>query len=88
MKITCMISITIKKLYDVSEVLRYEMNRKAVKYNLNYCEDAFLDLIDLTVKIDDMIVSKKPGILKEVNKLYDGILQHENDSDTENESIE
>ena len=38
-----------KKLQDVPEVLRYEMNRRAVKYNLNYSEDAILDLIDLTV---------------------------------------
>ena len=77
-----------KKLYDVSEALRYEMNRRAVKYNLNYCEDAILDLIDLTVKIDNMTVSKKPDILQEVKKLYNGVSQYENDNDTENESIE
>ena len=35
-----------------------------------------------------MINLKKPGVLKEVKKLYDGVLEYENDSDTEKESIE
>ena len=48
-----------KLLYDVSEVLRNEMNRRGIKYNLNYCEDAILNLIDLTVKMTDMINLKK-----------------------------
>ena len=55
---------------------------------MNYCEDAILDLIDLTVKITDKINLKKPNILQEIRKLYNGILQYENDSDTEYESIE
>ena len=29
------------------------------KYDLNYCEDAIFDLIDLTVKITDMVNLKK-----------------------------
>ena len=55
---------------------------------MNYCEDAILDLIDLTVKIIDMINLKKLGVLQEIKKLYDGVIQYENDSDTECESIE
>ena len=55
---------------------------------MNYCEDTILDLIDLTVKIFDMINLKKPGVLQVIKKLYDGVLQYENDSDTECESIE
>ena len=35
-----------------------------------------------------MIVSKKPGIIQEVKKLYDGVSQYENDKDTENEFVE
>ena len=58
------------------------------KYDLNYCEDAILDLIDLTVKIIGMINLKKPGVLQEIEKLYDAVLQYEIDSDTESESIE
>ena len=57
------------KLYYVSEVLRSKMNHRIEKYDLNYCEDAILDLIDLTVKIIDMINLKKPGVLQEVKKL-------------------
>ena len=76
------------KLYYVSEVLRFEMSNRIEKYDLNYCEDAILDLIDLTVKIIDMINLKKPDVLQEVKKLYDGVSQYENDSDTENESVE
>ena len=76
------------KLYYVSEVFRYKMYDKIEKYDLNYCEDAILDLIDLTVKIIDMINMKKPGVLQEIKKLYDGVLQYENDSDTEIESID
>ena len=58
------------------------------EYDLNYCEDAILDLTDLTVKIFDLINLKKPGVLQEIKKLYNGVLQYENDSDTECESIE
>ena len=43
------------KLYYVSEVLRFKMYDRIENYDLNYCEDAILDLIDLTVKIADMI---------------------------------
>ena len=76
------------KLFYVSEVLRFKMYDRIEKYNLNYCEDAILDLIDLTVKITDMINLKKPGVLQEIKKLYDGVSQYENDNDTENESVE
>ena len=37
------------------------MNRTIINYQLKYCEDAILDLIDLTVKITDKVVLKKPG---------------------------
>ena len=76
------------KLSYVSEVLRFTMSDRMKNYDLNYCEDVILDLIDLTVKIIDMINLKKPGILQEIRKLYDGVSQYENDNDTENESIE
>ena len=58
------------------------------KFNLNYCEDDILNLIELTVKITDMINLKKPGVLQEIKKLYDGLSQYENESDTESESID
>ena len=58
------------------------------KYDLNYCEDAILDLIDLTVKINNMINLRKPGVLQELKKLYDGVLQYENYSDRDCESLE
>ena len=76
------------KLYYVSEVLRFEMYDRIEKYDLNYCEDAILDLIDLTVKITDMNNLKKPNVLQEIKKLYNGVSQYENDDDTENESVE
>ena len=76
------------KLYNVIEVLRITINDRIDKYDLNYCEDAILDLIDLTVNITDMIISKRPGVLQEIKKLYDGVSQYENDNDTDNESIE
>ena len=76
------------EIFHVSEVLKYKMYDRIEKNDLNYCEDAILDLIDLTVKIIDMINLKKPGVLQEIKKLYDGVLQYENDSDTECESIE
>ena len=76
------------KLYYVSEVLRFKMYDKIEKYDLNYCEDANLDLIDLTVKITNMINLKKPNVLQEIKKLYNGVSQYENDDDTENESVE
>ena len=37
------------KLNLVSEVVRSERSRRTMKYELNYWEDAHLDLIDLTV---------------------------------------
>ena len=76
------------KLYYVSEVLRFKMYDRIEKYGLNYCEDAILDLIDLTVKITNMINLKKPNVLQEIKKLYNGVSQYENDDDTENESVE
>ena len=76
------------KLYYVSEVLRFKMYDRIEKYDLNYCEDDVLDLIDLTVKIADMINLKKSNVLQEIKKLYNGVLQYENDSDTECESID
>ena len=75
------------KLYYISEVLRFKMYHRIKKYDLKCCEDAILDLIDLTVKIFDTTNLKKPGI-SEIEKLYDGVSQYEKDSDTENESIE
>ena len=76
------------KLYYVSEVLKFKMLHRIEKYDLSYCEDAILDLIDLTIKINDMINLKKPGVLQEIKKLYNSVLQFENESDTECESIE
>ena len=75
------------KLYYVSEVLRFKMYDRIEKYDLNYCEDTILDLIDLTVKITDMINLKKPNVLQEIKKVYNCVLQYENESDTEFESI-
>ena len=75
------------KLNYVSEVIRIKMYDRIEKYDLNYCEDAILDLIDLTVKITDVINLKKPNVLQEIKKLYKGVLQYENESDTEFESI-
>ena len=46
------------KLYYVSEVLKFIMYDRIEKYDLNYCEDDILDLIDHTVKISHMINSK------------------------------
>ena len=77
-----------KKLYYVSEVSKFKMYDRIKKYDLDYCEDAILNLIDLTVKITNMINLKKPNVLQEIEKLYNSILQHENDSDTECESID
>ena len=76
------------KLYYVSEVLKSKMYDRIEKYDLDYCEDDIIDLIDLTVKITDMIILKKPGVLQEIKKLYDSILQYENENDMEYESIE
>ena len=47
------------KSYYVTEVLRFKINATIEKYDLKYCEDAILDLIDLTVKITDMSNLKK-----------------------------
>ena len=76
------------ELFYVSEVLRFKMYDRIEKYNLNYCEDAIIDLINLTVKITKMINLKKPNVLQEIKKLYNGVLQYENESDTEFESID
>ena len=62
-------------------MLKFKMYDRIEKYDLNYCEDVIFDLINLTVKISHMIISKKPGVLQEIKKLYDGILQYENESD-------
>ena len=78
----------INKLYYVSEVLKFKMYDRIEKYDFSSCEDAFLNLIDLTVKITDMINLKKPNVLQEIKKLYNGVLQYENNSDTESESID
>ena len=75
-------------LYYVSEVLKFKMYDRIEKYDLNYCEDAILNLIDLTVKITDMINLKKPNVLQEIKKLYNGVLQFENDSHIECDSID
>ena len=75
------------KLYYVSEVLRFKRYDRIEKYGLKYCEDTILDLIDLIVKITDMINLKKPNVLQEIKNLYNGVLQYENESDTEFESI-
>ena len=77
-----------KLLYAVSEVLRSEKNRRGVKFNLNFCDDAILNLIDLIVKIADKNEFKKPGILQEIKKPYHGVLQYENDSGRECEPFE
>ena len=64
------------------------MYHRTEKYDLNYCAVDILDLIDLNVKVIDMISLKKPDVLQEIKKLCDGVLQYEKDSDTECESIE
>ena len=76
------------KLFYASEVLRFKMYHGIKKYDLNYSEDAIPNLIDLTVMIILMINLKKPDVLQEIKKLYDGVLKYENDSDTESETIE
>ena len=64
------------------------MNCRTKKHDLKYCEDATFDLIYLNVQIFDMIILEKPGKIQEFKKLYEGALQHENDSDMEWESLE
>ena len=54
--------------YFVSEMLRFKIYHRTKKYDLNYCEDAIFDLVDLTVKLIDMINLKKPGVLQEIKK--------------------
>ena len=78
------------KLHYVSEVLRCKMSERIEKDDLNYCEEGILNMIDLTVEIIDMINLKKPDVLQEVKKFYNGVSQYENDndSDTECESVE
>ena len=65
------------KLYYVSEVLKVIMYDRIEKYDLDYCEDDILDLFDLTVKITDMIILKKPNVLQEIKKMYNSILQYD-----------
>ena len=43
------------KLYYVSEVVRFKMYNAIEKDDLKYCEHVTLNLIDLTVKMIDMI---------------------------------
>ena len=76
------------KFHYVSEVLRFNMYHRIKKFDLKYCENKVFDLINITVKIADMIILKKPGILQVIKKLYDCVLQYENDSDTECEPLE
>ena len=66
------------KLYYVSEVLRFKMYDRIEKYDLNYCEDVILDLIDLTVKITDMINLKKPNVLMFYKKSKNCIMMYHN----------
>ena len=62
-------------LYYVSGLLGFKMYHRIEKYDFDYSDDAFLDLIDLTVKIMEMIILKKPDVLQEIKKLYDGVIQ-------------
>ena len=55
-----------KKLNFVSEVLGSEMNRIFIKHILYYCEDAYFDLIDLTVKLTDMVALKNSVCYKKI----------------------
>ena len=71
------------KLYYVSEVLNFKMYDRIEKYDLIYCEDDILDLIDHTVKITDKINLKKPNVLQEIKKLYNSILQYDSIDDDE-----
>ena len=82
MKLRCLIWNKNNILHFVSEVLTSERNCRNIKNNLNSCEDAILDLIDLTVKISDMVVLEKHGILQE-KKLYDNGLLFSNKKDVE-----
>ena len=75
------------KLYYVSEVLKFIMYDRIEKYDLNYCEDDILDLIDHTVKIPHMINSKKPNVLQEIKKLYNSILQYDSINDDDEWNI-
>ena len=52
------------KVYFESEVLESEIYRRTIKYNLKYCKDAILNLIDLTVKITGMINIKTWSITR------------------------
>ena len=60
-------------LYYVTKVIKFKIKHGIEKYDLNYCEDAILDLNDLTVQIIDMINLRKLGVLQEIKKLYDGV---------------
>ena len=66
------------KLYYVSEMLRSKMCHRIEKPDLNYCGDAIFTLIDLTVKITAMIDSKNLVCCKRLRKLFDGVIQNEN----------
>ena len=62
-------------------MLRSIRYRRIKKYDLNFCEDRILDMIDLTVNITDMVLLKNPGILQEIKKLNDGVLLYGYDFD-------
>ena len=62
------------KLDFLTEVLRSVMYRRNKKNDLSFCENGILDLIDLTLKISDMVLLKMSGILQEIKKLCDGML--------------
>ena len=62
------------KLYFVSEVLRSVMYRRIKNIDLIYCGDVILDLIDLTVKLTDIVVMKKRVPYKQSKKMRDGVL--------------
>ena len=62
------------KINFVSEVLRSVMCRRIKKFDLIYCGDVILDLIDLTVKLTGMVVMKKRAHYKKSKKLRDGVL--------------
>ena len=52
------------ELYYVSEVLKFKMYDRIERYDLNYCEDVILDLINHTGKISPMFISKNQVFYK------------------------
>ena len=57
------------KLFLMMDILRSEIDRRSMKYILSYCEDGILNVIEFVVKINDLFVLEKLGILKENRKL-------------------